>query len=274
MNPWTKWMTDDWLNQLNQNISASTSSPQSQATYQHYQSQWNTFFQQWQTATEQAWQSPASFWQAVAGIQSARARSLAQFWQQQPQYMQQLFQCTTFPQWVECVSRYNSSIFSNMITLGTITQAQRGHLLEQWQRQFATTTPQALTAMWQQAFKQAAQGTPQNFKSAPNAATPAFTASQAVASTPSVTASSATSSSSTVQATNQTAAATPTSQQTLFNGTDTATSSAASNVTPITSSTANSVMRSSAGATIASSAAARRSVVARRMSSQRRRAPR
>lgn len=306
------------------NFSASTLADQ----MTNFTTQWQQACQKWQSGVEGASTTPAAFWQSISSIQSAQARFVSEFFQRQPQHFTTLFQCKTFPQVVECISRWNGHNLTAAINLGIVMQAHRGSFFAQWQRQFPTTAnATALANMWKSGLntaQTATQSTAQsnNFSNAFNtnfASTlannfaNAFTSNNSSANTTKASTSStptagtvstastatqqnATQSNPIAQATtsptqtaqaqaNQPAAqataqiiAAPsitahtaltqpetTEQLTLLNGT---TGNA------VISSTANSVMRSSTGSTIAAAAAARRSVVARRTANNRRRAPR
>lgn len=269
-----------------------------------YAQQWQQACKQWQTSMEGAWTSPASFWQAVASIQSARARFIAEFCQQQPQYLAQLFQCTSYPQLVECLTRWNGHTLTALTNLNMVTQAQRTNLVAEWKHNMpALANPKALANMWNanQFWNAAKSGTatpstgfsnfgnptaPKSQSSAPGA-TPAQPVAKpqpqpaAQTFTPAQPSASSHSTMTPVTPQNSPVAASPISAHVSVPtpapvaSPVPATQSDLNLVggTPTISSTANSVMRTAAGSTIAS-AAARRSVVARRSTNTRRRASR
>ncbi len=292
MNLWQNWLNALTQTQQSATQSATSNAAQMAQLTQQYASQWQQACQQWQQSIEGAWSSPASFWQTVASIQSARARCIAEICQQQPQYISQLFQCTSYPQLIECLSRWNGHTLTSLTNLNITTQAQRSHLWAQWQQQmpFATTSQAALSKMWNatsfwsntqaassfanfgntSGSARAPQAQPQSQQQAqsqpkpqqapqqqPQAAQQPVQQSQPVQQQPAQTATVQQASSSTAQQ-----PASSTQQLNLM-----------TNESPTISSTANSVMRASSGNTIAA-AAARRSVVARRVANNRRRVAR
>lgn len=285
MNLW-----QNWLNALTQTQQSATQTASSNAAQmasqftQQYAAQWQQACQQWQQSMEGAWTTPASFWQTVASIQSARARCIAEICQQHPKYIAQLFQCTSYPQLIECLTRWNGHTLSSLISLNVTTQAQRSHLWSQWQQQmpFAATSQASLAKMWNTSSFWTNTQTPSAFtnfgNTAPRASAaqpqtqqaataPQPQATQQQTTAPSQAASApAPAQTGTVQhASSSTAqqAATSTQQLNLMNG-----------ESPTISSTANSVMRAANGNTVAAAAAARRSVVARRVANNRRRVAR
>ncbi len=269
MNIWQTWLQA--LTQSQQSATQAASSFNAQMASQltgQYAAQWQQACQQWQQNLEGAWAAPASFWQTVASIQSARARCIAEICQQHPKYIAQLFQCTSFPQLVECLTRWNGHTLTSLTSLNVVTQAQRSHLWSQWQQQmpFNNASQAALNKMWntssfwsnaanQQPFSNfagSATNHSQQQSQTKQAAQPAAPAHTQAPAQPSQQASAASVVQST-QASNQ--------QLNLMN-----------NEAPTISSTANSVMRASGGNTVAAAAAAaRRSVVARRVANNRRR---
>ncbi|RYG61456.1 MAG: hypothetical protein EON60_03485 [Alphaproteobacteria bacterium] len=297
MNLWQNW-AQNWLSALSQSQQSATQAASSlnaqfasQLTGQ-YAAQWQQACQQWQKSMEGAWSAPASFWQTVASIQSARARCLAEIFQQHPQYIVQLFQCTSFPQLIECLSRWHGHTLSSIISLNVVTQAQRSHLWSQWQQQmpFNSTSQAALNKMWNTSsfwsnttssqqpfanFGNTSSGSQQRSTSQPQAQTKA-PQQQASAPQPQATAPQP----SPVQQAQPLQQSQPVAtmlQQTAPQQSSTQLSSTNSqlnlinNEGPTISSTANSVMRAANGNTVAAAAAARRSVVARRVANNRRR---
>jgi|GEM_PF-5406491 len=231
------------------------------------QNQWNTNLKQWQQAFSGTWQAPAEYWQAVSSIMDARSRSVQSFWQQQPAQWAGLWQCQSWPQAVQHLCQWQGQTVLNAVNLAATTQAQRVYLLRQWQGHL----PQAHGWM-QQASNMATPTTQTTAKqqSATQAETPAAPKPSTMPSTKANGVSSHGSSTpqqaSSPQKPAQNASRKPEaddSQPSLLNETN------ATNGHTV-STTANSVMRSSNGASVASAAAAaRRSVVARRSTSRR-----
>ncbi|RYG62237.1 MAG: hypothetical protein EON60_00515 [Alphaproteobacteria bacterium] len=299
MNLWQNW-AQNWLSALTQSQQSATQAASSlnaqfasQLTGQ-YAAQWQQACQQWQKNMEGAWSAPASFWQTVASIQSARARCIAEICQQHPAYVAQLFQCTSFPQLIECLSRWHGHTLSSIISLNVVTQAQRSHLWSQWQQQmpFNSTSQAALNKMWntssfwsnstssQQPFSNfgnTSSGNQQRSSSQPQPqAKPTPQPTPATQSQPAAQQSQPQQTQQ-VQPPQQNQPVASVLQQTAPQQSSTQLSSTGNqlnlinNENPTISSTANSVMRASNGNTVAAAAAARRSVVARRVANNRRR---
>lgn len=266
-NPW-----QNWLQAFTQTCNAATQSQNPLLTA--YTQGW----QQWCNATCNAWQTPSGFWQAVSAIQTARAQSISNFWQQQPQQFAALINCQTVPQACARLTQWCGSNAVQAVNLAVTTQAHRANLWQQWaraaqpqpQQGFPSPSSQPSAPLWAETPAKAApapatQPAARTTTSAPERATPWHMQSHYP----------------TQHITQAAAPATvkpqavvkplpqPAAQQDmpLMNGTTGTIGH------PTTSSTANSVMRTN-GSSIASAAATRRSVVARRSTNRRRVVPR
>ncbi|NBX85908.1 MAG: hypothetical protein EBQ80_01470 [Proteobacteria bacterium] len=236
-----------------------------------------TYLEFCQQASASLWQSPAAYWQTVASIQALRGQYLAQLAQQAPLNWQALAQCKSWPEYVaECTKQYGQLALQNT-ALHNATQAHRMALYGQWQTLLqrstspASTSKTATTTATQQPPYipvpiSKPQPTPQPIiQSQPQtpAPTPLIIPSNITMLIPTPPAASSTADKPT--ASNVTPITQPTPEPQQATGT-TGLPLYHSTISP----TANSVMRSSAGSTIAAAASARRSVVARRQSARRR----
>lgn len=288
-NPWQIWMQT-----ITQACEGATQSQNPALTA------YTQLCQQWANASSNAWQMPSEFWQTVSAIQTSRARSISQFWQQQPQEFSAFMNAQTVPQACGQFTQWCGNNAIQAINLAVTTQAFRANLLQQWSRACQPvqpqnfSTPQTTGNLWSE---------PSSNNSSSSSSTGSTGAASQAQNKSSRTASSASASASSQQATatvsapwhmqshyptqhitqakvvaaaskpavqTQAVAAqqtqAPVSQQSsLLNGT--------TGTVATVSSTANSVMRTN-GSSITAAAATRRSVVARRATNRRRMVPR
>lgn len=276
--------------------------------WESWQTQWQQACRQWQSNAESVWTSPSAYWQTVASIQSARARSISAWWQQQPQAITQIMSSRSWPEWCANITRWQGETIAATAEINATTQAYRMHLLAQWQQIARQFTPAALQDI--QAAMPPSMPTPQPKVTpvvTPQAPAPKVQISQPapvqVAPVPAVTAQPKEQPKPVnIAPTVTTSLATPVvskpveqqakpqpqiqpqpkpalqpqpvaQQQTVVSNSIAAGSTSQlplmNGTTGIVSPTANSVMRNGAGSTIAAAAAARRSVVARRATSRR-----
>lgn len=173
-NPW-----QNWLEALTQASNSATSSSNPALTA------YNQGWQQWATTMANAWQTPSEFWQTVSAIQTVRAQSISQFWQQQPQQFTTLLSCQSLPQACGHLTQWCGNNAIQAVNLAVTTQAYQSNLRQQWSRSLQPAQPQtfsvpeSVTSLWAETTAKPKAATPQ--PAPQTAATQSVQAAQPVA---------------------------------------------------------------------------------------------